>query len=1323
MNLSLFNTTTLFEAATNLFQQLGIKLNSNTAEALPTKDLLKNFYKDNEVFNSIKSTYFIGIIDDSVFQATGMFDVNYSIKEALQQGDKNYDGLMLFALELTKKPTRTEISEITRAFNRISQKMPVALVLKYAIEKEAVISIAISERFKYLQKWRQGEKAGKVIILRDIFTKTTHAGHQRILLDLVKPAGVTNYAQLHAQWLEVLDVNILNKKFFQELANWYFWAMDKVQFPDDIEKKKDVRNATNLIRLITRVIFIWFIKEKHLVPASLFNEKYLSTILKDFQKNKKSGNYYQAILQNLFFGTLNQKMDERDFAEDHNRTNKLDQGIKNKYRYPDKFNISKKEIIDLFKDIPFLNGGLFDCLDKFDEEKLEKGKKEQIFVDGFTRLNGKQAIVPDYLFFGEEVEVDLTEYYDPEAKKAIIKKVKGLLHILNSFKFTVAENTPIEEEIALDPELLGKVFENLLASYNPETKTTARKQTGSFYTPREIVNYMVDESLIEYLKQNTEIKADDFDSRLRNLFSYNDEGNPLNSKETDELIEAINNAKILDPACGSGAFPMGVLHKMVHLLQKLDPGNVKWKAQQKEKIIGNQIKELEKDKKAIAGLSDKAVREKAIQAVDERLKEIDEIFESKNNFDDYARKLYLIENCIYGIDIQPIAVQISKLRFFISLIIDQDKDSKKDNLGFRSLPNLETKFVAANTLISLEIPTTDLFSENNPIKLLQEQLKATRHEYFNAKTRKEKLRLQQQDKELRKKIASQISDTLINKKEEEIKNLEKQLSEAKKKLVQIEAGPEQKETIKSTNLFGQTETTVIDKKKEKIKAQKSTISFIEKQINSLKAADNKDAIQKVAQQISSFDPYDQNHFANWFEPEWMFGNEVKDGFDVVIGNPPYIKEYTHRNAFDGLRDSPYYQGKMDLWYLFACKNLDYSKKDNGLLCFIATNNWTTNSGASKMRNKVVTDATIRLLLDFGSYMIFESADIQTMVMLFRNANKNDDYNFELRRLVGNNLRYDDVIDLIAKKETEKTEYLNPKISKERLKDKTLTFSNDVFESILDKLKAKGNFFLNENTEVAQGIVLPQDFLNKPNQKKLGDKFRIGQGIFALSNDEKRNLDFNKKELELIKPFYATSHLHKWFGNPKNDEWLIYTDSKFKYSENIKPYPNIKKHLDKFQSVITSDNKPYGLHRAREEYFFQGEKIIALRKCAYEPIFTYTDFDCYVSATFYVIKSERINQKYLLAILNSKLIAFWLRKKGKMQGNNYQLDKEPLLQIPIYKAHNNQQQKIIILVNQILAAKKANPKADTTTLEKLIDEMVYKLYDLTEEEIKIIEGNE
>lgn len=194
------------------------------------------------------------------------------------------------------------------------------------------------------------------------------------------------------------------------------------------------------------------------------------------------------------------------------------------YRYPEMFLISENEVKELFKEIPFLNGGLFDCLDKTDDET-----NKDFFVDGFTRRTDKQARVPDFLFFGEEQEINLNEIYGTKNKKY---KVKGLVNLLESYKFTVAENTPIEEEIALDPELLGKVFENLLASYNPETQTTARKQTGSFYTPREIVNYMVDESLMEYLKQKFDNEFPDFEDRLRDLFSYSDNPNPFNETET-----------------------------------------------------------------------------------------------------------------------------------------------------------------------------------------------------------------------------------------------------------------------------------------------------------------------------------------------------------------------------------------------------------------------------------------------------------------------------------------------------------------------------------------------------------------------------------------------------------------------------------------------------------------------------------------------------------------------------------------------------------------------------------------------------------------------
>jgi tRNA1(Val) A37 N6-methylase TrmN6 len=949
MNLNIFNTANLFEAATNLFQQLGIKLNSNTAEPLPVKDLLKQHYKDNDTFKAIGKTYFIGIIDNTVFQATGMFDVNYSYKEALQQGDKNYDGLMLFALEISKQPTRTEISDLTRTFNRISQKMPVALVLKYKTGNVACFSIAISERFKYKQNWRQGEKAGKVIILRDIHTETAHAGHERILLDLVKPVGVTSYDQLHQHWLQVLDVNILNKKFFQDLANWYFWAMDNVSFPDDLEKKKDVRIATNLIRLITRVVFIWFIKEKSLVPSALFNTAHLDKILKDFNKNKKSQNYYHAILQNLFFGTLNQKMDERKFAKKGDiKTNKEEYGVKNLFRYADLFTISEKEAMQLFKDVPFLNGGLFDCLDKPDEE----GKIA--YVDGFSRNPKKQATVPDYIFFGEEREVDLNDIYATKNKKY---KSRGLINLLESYKFTVAENTPIEEEIALDPELLGNVFENLLASYNPETQTTARKQTGSFYTPREIVNYMVDESLLEFIKQNVKIPDVDFETRLRELISYAETPNPFNEQETKALIESINNCKILDPACGSGAYPMGILHKMVHLLQKLDPENKHWKALQRQKA-------MEETEDAFK-IGDKEERGK-------RLAEINDVFE--NNASDYGRKLYLIENCIYGIDIQPIAVQISKLRFFISLIIDQNKQASKENFGIRSLPNLETKFVAANTLIGLNKPQQTLL-RNPDIEVKEHQLKELRHKYFTANTRKEKLQYQKLDKKLRQEIAKMLES---------------------------------------------------------------------------------DGWQTaVAKQIVAFDPYDQNTFASWFDPEWMFGHS--NGFDIVIGNPPYHQLSKDESASDEYK--LYLKtrfgtsgGRLNTFIFFTHIGVELLKQ-KGVITYIIPNTILTQDYYKETR-KYLLDKTILTQIVSYNELPFENAVVEN-ITFFALKSIQPDYTIK---------HFNDNLSII--------EFDTEKTKKEFYKSDTFSFnfrSNEITEKI-----CQNTILLGDLCNINQAIALKGD---------------------------------------------------------------------------------------------------------------------------------------------------------------------------------------------------------------------------------------------------------
>jgi type I restriction-modification system DNA methylase subunit len=1027
-----------------------------------------------------------------------------------------------------------------------------------------------------------------------------------------------------------------------------------------------------------------------LIPAKLFLKDELKTIVKDFMKDNSSSNFYNAILQNLFFGTLNQKMNERKFADEKGYpANKKEYGVKNLYRYADKFLISKNEVLKLFEDIPFLNGGLFDCLDK----ENETGKV--IYIDGFSRNKAKQTIIPDYLFFQKnEEKVDLSQY-----GLGSNKPVRGLFEILNNYNFTIDENTPIDQEIALDPELLGKVFENLLASYNPETATTARKETGSYYTPREIVDYMVETSLFEYLKEKL---PDIKEEKIKLLLSYSEEIPEFSEKERQKIISAIDEIKILDPACGSGAFPMGVLHKLVFVLQKLDPENKYWHELQYQKAI-------KESKEVFTEQGDKNQRE-------ERLKEINETFDEGINYPDYARKLYLIENCIYGIDIQPIAIQISKLRFFISLVLDQKVDSNKENLGIRALPNLETRFVAANTLIGLEIPKEYELFQNTEVKQILDKLAKERHKYFNAKTRREKLDYQKQDKNLREELAKKIEEFLTKQIQDEVNQIKRTINEEELKLKKIIEEPEDIETVEQRNLFGEIKQIKIDKKEKRIKAIKRKIKEYEKNLESIQKQLEGDFVIKIAKKIASFDLYDQNASADWFDSEWMFG--VKDGFDIVIANPPYIKEYTFKNAFEGLRESPYYKGKMDIWYLFACTGIDLLRKETGILAFIAQNNWVTSYGASIMRNKVIKDTQIIQILDFGSYMIFESSDIQTMVMIFRADSKVDNYKFDYRRLAGNDLNFNDVLDLLNYNQNSKTIYFKPIIQRDKFIDKPLTFSNTKIDAILDKISMQSNFKLDKN-EVANGIHHHHDRVSKDMQKILGDKFNIGDGIFVLSKEEKNNIPFTRKELELIKPSYTTKELGRYYANRKNSEWVIYTDSKFKYPENIKPYPNIKRHLDKFQKVITSDNKPYGLHRARVENFFKGEKIIAVRKCV-EPTFTYTDFDCYVSAAFYVIKTARVNLKYLTALLNSKLIAFWLKHKGKMQGNNYQIDKEPLLTLPLKNIPDIAQKPFIDLVDKILELKSKNPETDISDLEAKIDQMVYRLYGLTEEEIKTVE---
>jgi adenine-specific DNA-methyltransferase len=805
-----FSKGNLFDNSIRLFQSLGYKTERQSRLSKSTyKGFIEDFPTAAEKINLKKALSQQWNKIELLFQLTQTEMTRQSFLFDTGKVDNAIiEAYLFFAIELSENDyTRTQLSDITRELNKV-YSMPVMVLFKY--DNQLTLSV-IKRRLH--KRDENKDVLEKVTLIKDISIETPHRAHIEILYDLSfdklqSDFEFRNFVELHNAWQKTLDSSELNKRFYKELANWYFWAVDNVEFPDDVEKDEEKRNSTNVIRMLTRLIFVWFLKEKdNLIPDELFNKKKLDKIL-DY-KDKTGSTFYKAILQNLFFATLNTEMNKD--VPDNRTFVKRQYGIQEFYRY-ERFFKDKDAALKLFENIPFLNGGLFENLDK------NVGETNEQRIDCFSnnRKNEERLSVPDFLFFETEKQYDkLNKIYDTTGKKYV---VRGLLEILNKYKFTIHENTPIEEEIALDPELLGKVFENLLASYNEETKTTARKLTGSFYTPREVVNYMVEESLISYLKNGlTEKGSNEVDERLRDLFSYNENEPNFTEKEKGLLIEAIDACKIVDPACGSGAFPMGILHKMVFILGKLDPHNERWMQRQIDKVYDIPDTTLHDNLKA----------------------EIEKAF--KENYNDYGRKLYLIENCIYGVDIQPIAVQIAKLRFFISLIVDQKVNRQVKNLGIRPLPNLETKFVAGNTLIGIERPK-QMTLRNAAIDVKEKQLRDVREKHFNARTPATKKKYREQDKELRKELADLLESDGFK-----------------------------------------PETTRL---------------------------------------MASWDPYDQNKFAGFFDSEWMFG--LQNGFDVVIGNPPYVRVQSLSRQEKNYFNEHFYSatGNYDLYVLFIEKGFE-----------------------------------------------------------------------------------------------------------------------------------------------------------------------------------------------------------------------------------------------------------------------------------------------------------------------------------------------------------------------------------------------------------------
>lgn len=714
-----------------------------------------------------------------------------------------------------------------------------------------------------------------------------------------------------------------------------------------------------------------------------------------------------------------------------------------------------------------------------------------------------------------------------------------LFKFLDSYNFTIDENDQEDAEIGIDPEMLGRIFENLLED---------NKDKGAFYTPKEIVEYMCRESIIAYL-QNGYIKES---HPLIRQFVASFDSASLSKQQREKLRDKLKEVKICDPAIGSGAFPMG----MVNLLAKLYIS------------LGVNSNELG------------------------------------------TIKRHIIENNIYGVDIEKGAVDIARLRFWLAMVVEESNP--------RPLPNLHFKIMQGNSLLEnykgkdlskLMTGTGDLFadSERNVLNRLVS-------EFYNV-----------QDHEVRDKKLHDIN------------------------------------------------------------------SAVRRQIYSL-----------TNDEQVGINPSANTKFFLWHT--WFADAFEKGGFDIVIGNPPYIKEYTNRDAFNGFREtSPYYKGKMDIWYGFACQAIDHLNQ-NGILCFIATNNWGTNDGASIFRNKILDDARLLSLIDFNDYLIFEeSASIQTMILMLSHRRGCDNYTFDYRKLIKAHPQKADAINLLFthKSIDNFANILQPFVVSPFLRDNTFNFSTSAVGDILRKISV-GASHLSEG-EVSQGLIGAPD------------------ECFLVDNTN----NFNEDEKAYIKPFY-TGLADKYVSQSLN-AYIIYLSKKNFPHSDLSLYPNLNSHFSEHEERLkeakikykTPDKKYFFLHRERDEKMFMGgyPKIICQGRCLF-PRFFYTEEPYYASRALFVLQTSRFDMKFLCGLLNSTLIEFWLRNKGKMQGVNFQVDKKPLMDIPI-KSTFKAEQTISAIVNHIVHIKNNDKDADIYSYKNQIDLIVYHLYDLTYDEVLIV----
>ena len=1059
--------------------------------------------------------------------------------------DGNARSFLFAAVELTGDTyPRGRYVAFTREINKRFNRVPAVVIFRTSTGR--VTLAFVNRRPSKIRSDRQ--VLGRVSLIREIDLVLPHRAHLDILAELSLQERLgwmdshgkpRNFDGLLEAWLDALDTEELNRRFYRDLFQWFERAVQSAKFPTG--EARTLPAEEHIIRLITRLMFVWFIKEKGLVSEDLFIKNKVCQLLKDYDPDG-GDSYYRAVLQNLFFATLNTEIGHRGFSSENNDTHR----DFSRYRYRQEIG-DEDALLVLLDQTPFINGGLFDCLDSLDATG-KGGYRIDCFSD--NRAHSRLLSIPNRLFFSND------------------DRQPGLIDLFDRYKFTVEENTPAEQEVALDPELLGKVFENLLAAYNPETRENVRKQTGSYYTPRPVVDFMVDEALVAALAQRAAPADGDIDfwqERLRYLLDYADAdaGELFAPVEREDLVRTIARLKTLDPAAGSGAFPMGILHKLTLALRRLDPSNELWERVQRDEAANRSAS-------AYRNVGDDQQRREA-------LAEIESTFRRYRD-SDFGRKLYLIQNSIYGVDIQPVATQIAKLRFFISLAIEQESSpDPADNYGIRPLPNLETRFVAANTLLALEKPAQLALGQTDEVQRLESELAANRERYFHANNRQAKLACRDRDKELRRELAAAL------------------------------------------------------------------------EFAGFPAAS--------ADQVASWDAFDQNAKpAEWFDSEYMF--DVPDGFDIMIGNPPYRQV---RKGMYSATQFPYSEGrdkgKQNLYKLFVEQSYNLCKND-GLATLIVQKSLMCDLSSAWTRRLLLERTRLRHIIEFPERarsreaQVFNSVTQGTCIYQFHKATPDAE---PIKISVGN-----DTQTITALRFAE----IHVKTIVDLWPDlRCLPYIKEGDVAILQKIASKNG------TKSLKHYVAS-----------------IVQGDLNLAT-HKTKFSERQTPVHLMRGEHVSRFVIRYDATTEYCEVGFRAD---KVGANGRETFLISQEVMNQQAARRLN---FAMTTKSTERFLWGHTVNKTQ-----------------------LKNQGFSKAFV-ALLNSKFLDWFFR----ITSSNNHVQGYELEQLPIAPMMDADRERLSKLADRVMQAKSANPAADISEAEAEIDRLVFGLYGLTEAEIAAVEG--